>query len=98
MPVYVISRVAPKVGPAFEAYKSLAEQSITRHGGRYLARGGSQEVLEGEWSPSTVIVEFPSIDTAREWYSSNEYRAALKLRDEALTRDLVLVEGSPSPL
>jgi uncharacterized protein (DUF1330 family) len=82
-----------KPGPALEAYRRLAAESIERHGGRYLVRGGKQQVLEGEWAPATIIVEFATSEAARAWYASSDYARALQYRDEALDRDLVLVEG-----
>lgn len=52
-------------------------------------------MLEGDWSPGPlIIVEFPDIDTARRWYRSAEYAAALELRDAALSRNLILVAGT----
>jgi uncharacterized protein (DUF1330 family) len=93
MSAYVISRVRMKPGAALDSYRQLAASSIERHGGRYLVRGGDQQVLEGDWAPATIIVEFPTMDAARAWYASGDYAEALKHRDEALERDLVLVEG-----
>jgi len=90
---FVVSRVRMKPGPALEEYRRLAAQSIERHGGRYRVRGGIQQVLEGEWAPATIIVEFPTSEAARAWYASADYARALQYRDEALDRDLVLVEG-----
>lgn len=52
------------------------------------------ESLEGSWRPRTIItVEFPSIEQARAWYSSTEYALALEVRDKALSRNLILVDG-----
>jgi uncharacterized protein (DUF1330 family) len=39
-------------------------------------------------------VEFPDRETAQAWYRSPEYAAALELRDRAISRNLILVEGS----
>jgi uncharacterized protein (DUF1330 family) len=95
MPAYVISDVKEIRDPAaFEAYRSRAAASIARYGGRYLVRGGSVERLEGDWSPHPIIVvEFPDIERARAWYRSPEYARALDVRDNALGRNLILVEG-----
>lgn len=94
MSVYLISDVTPKDPAAFQIYRTRAAASITQYGGRYLARGGSVEPLEGEWSPRTIIIlEFPDIDRARAWYRSPEYAQALQVRDEALSRNLILVDG-----
>jgi uncharacterized protein (DUF1330 family) len=97
MTAYVVSRVALKPGGALETYRRLAAASIERHGGSYLVRGGEQEVLEGDWAPGTVIVQFPSMDAARAWYASDDYAEALKFRDQALSRDLILVAGTEAP-
>ncbi|UPK32482.1 DUF1330 domain-containing protein [Bradyrhizobium sp. 186] len=95
MPAYVISEVETRDPAAMAAYRTLASQTITQYGGRYLARGGAAEVVEGGPPPKTVIiVEFPSMARAREWYASPEYAEALKLRQTALERRLLFVEGA----
>ncbi|WP_158670950.1 DUF1330 domain-containing protein [Bradyrhizobium guangdongense] len=94
MAAYVISEVETRDRTAMEAYRTLAEQTIARYGGRYLARGGAAEVVEGGPPPETIIiVEFASMARAREWYASPEYAEALKLRQAALERRLMFVEG-----
>jgi uncharacterized protein (DUF1330 family) len=94
MPAYIISDVTIRDREAFEAYRTRAAASIAAHGGRYLVRGGDVETLEGNWRPGPlIVVEFPDIETARRWYRSDEYAAALEVRDAALSRNLILVEG-----
>lgn len=92
MPAYIISDVTIKDAEAIEIYRSRAAASIVDHGGRYLIRGGTIEVLEGDWTPRTIIMaEFPSMSAAGIW--SPEYAKALEVRDRALSRNLILVEG-----
>jgi len=94
MAVYLISDVTARDADAFQIYRSRAAASIEKYGGRYLVRGGGIERLEGDWSPSVIIiVEFPSAEQARLWYASPEYAEALAVRDRALRRNLILVEG-----
>ncbi|RAZ80048.1 DUF1330 domain-containing protein [Mesorhizobium atlanticum] len=94
MPAYIISDVTIRDREAFEAYRSRAAASIAAHGGRYLVRGGDVDALEGNWQPGLlIVVEFPDSETARRWYRSDEYAAALEVRDTALSRNLILVEG-----
>ncbi|MBB3290625.1 MULTISPECIES: DUF1330 domain-containing protein [Rhizobium] len=94
MPAYIISDVTARDAEAFEAYRTRAAASIAHYGGRYLVRGGPIEQLEGNWSPrALVIVEFPDIEQAKAWYRSPEYATALDIRDRALTRNLLLVDG-----
>ena len=60
MPAYLISDVQVRDAEAFQIYRTRAAASIARYGGRYLARGGAIEPLEGSWKPQAIIVvEFP---------------------------------------
>jgi uncharacterized protein (DUF1330 family) len=94
MPAYVISDVTIRDQETIEIYRTRAAASIAQHGGRYLVRGGEVETLEGNWKPGPlIVVEFPDIETARRWYRSKEYAAALEVRDAALSRNLILVDG-----
>jgi len=94
MPAYLISDVTVRDPAAFETYRSRAAASIAAFGGRYLVRGGELAVLEGARRPTAlVIVEFPDLGAARRWYASPEYAQALAVRDQALERSLVLVDG-----
>ena len=94
MPVYLISDVSVRDAEVFQTYRTRAATSITQYGGRYLARGGAIEPLEGCWRPQVImIVEFLSIEHARAWYRSPEYALALAVRDKALSRNLILVDG-----
>ena len=94
MAAYLISDVTMKDAAAFETYRTRAAASIAQYGGRYLVRGGSIEALEGSWAPRTiVVVEFADLERARTWYRSAEYASALAVRDEALDRNLILVDG-----
>jgi len=91
---FLISDVTVRDADAFQLYRTRAAASIVQHGGKYLARGGEIEPLEGTWGPRTIIiVEFPTIEQARAWYRSPEYASALDVRDKALSRNLILVDG-----
>jgi uncharacterized protein (DUF1330 family) len=94
MAAYVISELEVRDPVAIETYRSIAAKSIAQYGGRYLVRNGAAGVAEG--GPpvkSIVVVEFPSMQRLREWYASPEYAEALKVRQTALDRRLIFVEG-----
>lgn len=94
MPAIMISDINVLDRGAFETYRTRAAPVIAKFGGRYLARNGEVRVLEGHWNPRTVVVvEFPSVQQAEAWYHSPEYAHALEVRDLALTRNLILVDG-----
>jgi uncharacterized protein (DUF1330 family) len=91
---YVISEVEYLDRERVEIYRKLASDSVAAYGGRYLVRGGASELIEGGPTPrSLVIVEFPSMVRAKEWYASPAYAKALEVRKDALDRRLVFVEG-----
>jgi uncharacterized protein (DUF1330 family) len=94
MPAYVIANVDVKDPIRYEDYKKMSPSSINQYGGRFIARGGNCDVLEGSWSPKRlVILEFPSAARAREWWGSTEYAPAKALRQATSSGDLVIVEG-----
>ena len=94
MPAYAISEVEMRDAAGFDAYRANAAKTISKYGGRYLVRGGAANLIEGGPPPKTiVIVEFPTMERLREWYASPEYAEALKVRETALDRRLIFVEG-----
>ena len=71
MAAYVIADIEVTDPAGYEEYRRLAPPTITAFGGRYLARGGTTETLEGDWSPRRcVILEFPSMENFRAWWAS----------------------------
>ena len=94
MAAYVIANVRVTDPDRYPEYISRVSQTIERHGGRYLARGGKVEVLEGDWEPQRlVILEFESMERLREFYDSAEYAPLKQLRHEAAVTQFVVVEG-----
>ncbi|HEX6791020.1 MAG TPA: DUF1330 domain-containing protein [Candidatus Krumholzibacteria bacterium] len=96
MPAYVIVQVDIHDPATYERYKTLAPASIAAYGGRYIARGGQTEALEGEWdSCRVVILEFDDVARAKSWLESPEYREARALRHAAARTTMIVVEGLP---
>jgi uncharacterized protein (DUF1330 family) len=95
MPAYILAEIQVTDAAAYEPYRPLAAASIARFGGRFLVRGGKADLLEGVPEPERmVVIEFPDADTARRWYNSTEYQAALKIRHAASRGRVILVEGA----
>lgn len=94
MSAYVIVDITVNDPVRYEEYKKLAPPAIAAYGGKYLARGGKTEVLEGDWSPNRVIIlEFESVETAKKWLDSPEYRKGRALRHQTAASKMVVVEG-----
>ena len=94
MPAYWIGRVKITDEAGYGEYAKRAGPAIEKHGGRFLARGGRQVILEGGDYPRTVVVEFPSVEAAQACYNSPEYGAALAFAKGAAERLLCVVEGA----
>jgi uncharacterized protein (DUF1330 family) len=94
MPAYFIVDLDIIDPAGFEEYRQLVPATIQQYGGRYIVRGGACETLEGDWQPQRVVVlEFPSLEQARRWYNSEEYRGPKALRFQTAASRMILVEG-----
>lgn len=95
MPAYMVAEVEFIPGPALEHYRALAGATIAAHGGSFLVRGAEKALVEGGAARfrRVIIVAFPSLARAREWYASPAYAEALAVSGEAMHRTLYLVEG-----
>lgn len=80
-----------------EEYRSRVLATVEGYEGRYLLVGGPCEVIEGDWQPVfPVLIKFPTLDHARRWYDSEEYRELKALRQAATKGTAVLMESSVS--
>ncbi len=91
---YVVADLDVHDAEGYDEYRRAVPPTIEQYGGRYLARGGAVEPLEGDWSPKRfVIVEFESPERARRWHDSEEYAGPKAIRQRCATGSLLLVEG-----
>jgi uncharacterized protein (DUF1330 family) len=94
MPAYVIAHIDVKDPVKYEDYKKMSPVSIQQYGGKFIARGGKTESLEGTWQPKRlVLLEFPSVEQARKWWASEEYAPAKALRQATSIGDMIVIEG-----
>lgn len=94
MAAYVIVQAEVTDWDRFGEYLKESPGVIARFGGRYLARGGETIMLEGDADTRRmVIIEFPSLQKAKEWYRSEEYQRIKSLRQGAATGSLIAMDG-----
>jgi uncharacterized protein (DUF1330 family) len=94
MPTYVIVDIDVTDPIRYEDYKLRAAPTVAAHGGRYIVRGGRVEALEGDWAPTRLVVlEFPTAEQAKAWWSCEAYRPAKALRHATANTRMILVEG-----
>ena len=94
MAAYVIVDVDITDPKTYAEYIKVVPPTIEAFGGRFLVRGGAAENLEGDWIPKRVVVlEFESVDTAKQWWASEDYKAPKALRQSASEANMIVVEG-----
>ena len=91
---YWIARVDVRDPEGYKDYVATAKPAFERYGAKFLARGGAHDMVEGAGRARNVIIEFASIEDARDCYNSSEYQAAKAIRQKVADGEIVLVEGA----
>jgi uncharacterized protein (DUF1330 family) len=95
MSAYVIVDVSIHDHAEYEEYKKLTPAAIAAFDGKFIVRGGRTTVLEGEWNPERVVVlEFPTVERAKEWWHSELYGKAKEIRQRTASTKMIVVEGA----
>ena len=94
MPAYMVARVWVKDEPAYQDYRQMVAPIVEKYGGRFMARGGRSQWLEGAGDLGRIILlEFPTYEQALAWYRSEDYAPAMQLRQASSDGELFVVEG-----
>ena len=94
MSAYLIANVDVKDTEKFKDYSKAIPSVLKQFGGKLLVRGGDFEICEGNWNPKMlVVVEFESMQKAKQFYNSPEYKALIDLRQSSAYTELVFVDG-----
>jgi uncharacterized protein (DUF1330 family) len=92
---YVIAQLLGVKDPAgMDEYRSKIAATLEQYGGKFLVRGGEVQALESDWRPRLVIIEFDSVERARAWYDSTNYRPLRELRQRSAETQLIIVDGA----
>ena len=91
---YIIANVQVTNPTQYEEYKKWSTAAMQSTGAEVCVRGGKVEVLEGDWSPSRIVLfEFPDMASARALFTSEDYAPLKALRQSCSTGHAVVVEG-----
>ena len=94
MAAYVIVEIEVTDPVGYEEYKKQAAATVHKYGGKYIVRGGTTEVLEGNWKPKRIVIlEFPTMERAKEWLNCEEYREPRKKRHATAKTNMLVIEG-----
>lgn len=95
MSAYVIVDIQVHDPSGYDEYRKVVGASLATYGGKFMVRGGTIDVLEGNWKPKRIVIlEFDSAARAREWYDSEDYRMPKQMRMRASTANMIVVEGA----
>jgi uncharacterized protein (DUF1330 family) len=95
MAAYVVVDIEVLDPVGYEEYKKYSAPAVAKYGGKYLARGGKTETLEGSWLPKRlVILEFPTVAQAKQWLESPEYKPGREIRHKTAKTQMVVIEGA----
>lgn len=94
MTAYMIVDVDIADLPRYEDYKQKVPALIARHGGEYLVRGGAHEVIEGDWTPTRMVLfRFPSRAAIHAFFADPDYKPLAALRHEIAKSRILAVDG-----
>ena len=97
MPAYIIARVDIRDRDKYREYMRHTPRMIAKFGGRFIARGGEVVTLEGpEEKRRIVLIEFPSLERAKAFFESDDYKAIKKKREGAGEGQFLAVDGYDS--
>jgi uncharacterized protein (DUF1330 family) len=95
MAAFVIVEVSIKDHQQYDSYRKLTPATIAAFDGKFVVRGGKTTTLEGGWNPERMVVlEFPSVDRAKEWWNSELYSPAKSIRQRSAHTKMIIVEGA----
>ncbi len=83
----------PNPHPEVLDYIERIQATMDPYGGRFVVHGPAVEVREGEWPGTVVILEFPTVEHARDWYESPAYQEILPLRANHIGGAVIIFDG-----
>lgn len=99
MKAYIVSFIDVEDPELYKQYVARAPETIAAYGGSYVARNGNKYALEGDLPDKRVVIlEFPSVEKAREWHGSKEYSEVAKIRHKASKGTIFIIEGPEQPI
>ena len=95
MPAYLLVRANVTNMEQYREYMKLTPAIAEKYGGKFLIRGGDKVILEGPDQPERIVLlKFDSVEAVQRMYNSDEYQAAIKVREGAAQASFVVIEGA----
>ena len=91
---YVIIDIEVTDSELQEQLRDQVDAMLPGYGGKHVVRGGQIEVIEGSWQPHLIVMEFDSVERAREFVNSPEFTGLNELRARCTgNRNMVVAAG-----
>ena len=74
MAAYVIAQIEVTNMDEYVKYASQTVACAEKFGGTFLVKGGAAEWIEGTGSDRNVVIQFESVEAAKTFYNSDEYK------------------------
>src|SRR5260221_10909771 len=95
MAAYVIGEIEVTDPATYEDYRKQVGAVVAKYGGKFIARGGQTQALEGGWSPKRlVILELGTMEQALKWYRSPRHSPLIQPPPKASRGKMVAIEGA----
>ena len=97
MAAYIIAQIEVHDREEYKKYQVAFNKASEPYGVKVLVATDDVAILEGEWPKMrTVVMEYSSIQTAREWYKSKQYQNIIDIRHQSAKTNMILVDGFSS--
>ena len=91
---YIIAQINVKNIENYQEYLKKVTAIAKKFNGEYIIRAGNFEIMEGAWPfKRNVVIKFPTIDKAKDFYNSKEYEPVKKIRIENSESNLIIING-----
>jgi len=92
MGAYIVVDATPIDSDIVKQYSAYAAPIVEKYKGKFIAKGNIRSLTSGEHHKLKVIIEFPDVEHAHNWYNSEEYQELIQLRDQGMDSVFHIIE------
>ena len=91
---YLIARIDINDREEYSKYEAGFMEIFSQYDGKMLSVDEAPKLIEGEWPVTrTVLIEFPSEESAMAWYQSDTYQTLAQHRFASSDGNVVLLKS-----
>jgi uncharacterized protein (DUF1330 family) len=93
-PAFTIAEIQVTDPDAFKTYAQATGASIPTAGGQFIVRSGKSFVINGEAPKSIAVIQWQSLEQARSFFESPDYKKLVPIRDKGSKFRAFTIEGA----